>query len=269
MQQNDPPSRPDDPNNVLNKMNTVSQDKRECDEEAYWYTPATHSIAHTTDNHLWQNMVTAAIAGTILELTESSARVLLTVLVSGPASAGGHGIVYPNNPVRGVSGVVFAFIIYQLALAAKNFREMRIRQNGSFLIVYRSTLSATSTRLVFAALLLASEIVLSATTTNVSHAGHAAGAAAGFFCGLAFGSNVVIDPLEIVIPFVGVLGLFGMILGILASEQFYAAVWMWFATLASLPLIYKEVARWGRDWHLEFSATPAAVYIKPNPNRGP
>lgn len=251
---------PEDPNHIANKG---AVDGPACDNHKYWYTAATHSIAHNSGEHLWQNIVILAIAGTILELTESSARTLLTVLISGPASAAGHGILH-DNPVRGVSGVVYAVIAYQIALVAKNFREMRFRDDGTFLVIYRSALSAASSRLIIGAMLLISEIVVSVNSTNVSHSGHAAGAIAGVFCGLAFGSNVIVEPLEIIIPFVGVIGLFGMILGVLASGQFYAALWMWFATLASLPLIYKEVARWGRMWHLQFSSSPASIFILPN-----
>ena len=195
-----------------------------CEAFHYWYTPATHYIAHVSDGHLWQNIFILAIAGTILELTESSARMLLTVFVSGPIAAAGHGLFYPNR-VRGVSGVVYAVIVYQIALVCKNFREMQFRTDGSIYIMYRAALSAAPTRLLIGALLLLAEIVVSATSSNVSHAAHVAGGIAGFFCGLAFGSNVVIDPLEFIIPFVGVIGLFGLILGIL-SQQIYAALGM-------------------------------------------
>lgn len=252
---------PNDPNNIQNKYRTDAPD--DCDNHKYWYTAATHSIAHNTERHLWQNILILVIAGTILELTESSARALLTVLIAGPTSAAGHGIVH-DNPVRGVSGIVYGIIVYQIALVAKNFREMQFRDDGSFLVIYRSALSAASSRLVIGALLLISEIAVSVNSTNISHSGHAAGALAGALCGLAFGSNVIIEPLEIIIPFVGVLGLFGMILGVLASGQFYAALWMWFATLASLPLIYKEVVRWGLMWHLRFSSSPPSIFILRN-----
>ena len=158
---------------------------------------------------------------------------------------------------------MYAVILYQFGLLIKNFREMRFRPRAS------RPLSPTAPRsrprrlrLVIAALLLLSEIILSADSVNVSHAGHVTGALAGIACGLA-GSNVLIDPLEIVLPFLGVLALFGIIFAILASGQVFVVLWAWFAVLAAIPLVYKEVIRWTEVWRLVYYPGTWSVTVAP------
>lgn len=234
-----------------------------CDPADYWHTPISYSVGHVSAYHLWQNMVILFLAGLVLELTESAARMFLTVMISAPLSAGGHGLVFPNR-LLGMSGVVYAVILYQFGLLIKNFREMRFRPRASRpFIAYRAALSAAPTRLVIAALLLLSEIILSADSVNVSHAGHVTGALAGIACGLAFGSNVLIDPLEIVLPFLGVLALFGIIFAILASGQVFVVLWAWFAVLAAIPLVYKEIIRWTEVWQLVYYPGTWSVTVAP------
>ena len=220
-----------------------------CNDADYWYTPIVYSLSHVGAYHLWQNIVILALSGILLELTEANDRALVTFLISAPLSAGGHGLIYPNR-LRGSSGVVYAFIMYQVGLLIKNFREMRYRPAAAPWLAYRAAFSATPTRLILTALLLVSEIILSSMTSNVSHAGHVTGSIVGILCGTAFGSNVFFDPLEIVLPFLGITGIFGIIIVMIASNQIYVSLWAWFATLSCLPLIYKEIIKWSEKYRL-------------------
>lgn len=224
-----------------------------CLNSEYWYTPISYSLAHVSDYHLWQNIIVLALSGIILELTESSGRALLVFFISAPLAAGGHGLVFPNK-LRGISGVVYAFILYQFGLLIKNFREMRFRPESRLPIAYRAALSAAPTRLVMAALLLLSEVIISISSKNVSHAGHITGSIVGLLCGVAFGSNVFLDPYEIVLPFLGLIGLFAVIVAILSSEQIFVVLWSWFAVLSCIPYVYKEIMRWTDNWRIFFFA---------------
>lgn len=226
-------------------------DESKCLNSEYWYTPISYSLAHVSDYHLWQNMIVLALSGILLELTESSGRALLVFFISAPLAAGGHGLVFPNK-LRGISGVVYAFILYQFGLLIKNFREMRFRPELPLLTAYRAALSAAPTRLIIAALLLLSEVIISISSKNVSHAGHVTGSIVGLLCGVAFGSNVLLDPYEIILPFLGLIGLFAVTFGILVSEQIFVVLWSWFAILSSVPYVYKEIMRWTDRWRIFF-----------------
>ena len=163
-----------------------------------------------------------------------------------PYSALGHGFVERNRGVVGFSGVIYATLAYQVALLAKNWKEMRCRSHHpSPLIAARACISSAQVRLLVIVFLILSEIALMQRATNVSHGGHGIGAASGMLTGLAIGSNVYLDCWEVVAPVLGVIGHLALSLAGFVTMQVAGAT---YGLILSVPLaVYasKELKRWG------------------------
>lgn len=215
-----------------------------------WFAPFVYAFFHIDSFHLWSNMIILLFGGVAMEATETTLRVFLTIMISIPLSAAGQGFA-SDRGVVGASGFVYAILVYQVALVLKNCREMRVRSNHrEWYIVLRSVLSSAYTRLAFGILLLIAEIIVSQYSTNVSSAGHALGAVAGLFAGMAIGTNVVIDVAELIIPLVGWCGLFGLVIAALSTSQYAAALWTWPFVLATLPILSHEIQKWSKHYKL-------------------
>ena len=184
-------------------------------------------------------------AGVLLEAaaaaaTDTNLRLLIVIAAATPISVIGHGL-FSDNPVIGASGYVYAVLVYQIALLLKNWREMRTRaSHPNARIEWRATYSSSVVRLIFAIVLLVTEIVLSQYTT-VSKGGHLFGALTGLFVGLAVGSNVTItiDVWEILLPWFGVCGLLALLMVGVATNQIAATLFGWIA----MPIVIFYAAR--------------------------
>ena len=170
------------------------------DVRSPWYTSITYAFFHTSGGHLWSNVIVFALAGTMNELIGSSLRALILTCAAIPVSASGQGVYSPDRSVVGLSGVVYAAVLYQLALAVKNFKEMGAERSLCLRFV-----SHGITRVCLAASLLASEIALSFTQgSGVSYASHVFGSTCGVAVSFAIGVNLVQHENEILLPWIGV-----------------------------------------------------------------
>lgn len=215
-----------------------------------WYAPFAYAFFHVDAFHLWSNVIILFLAGVVFEATETNARLLLTLMVSAPFAAAGQGFA-SDRGVVGISGVVYAVLVYQVALVVKNCREMRSRpSHPDWYVVTRSSLSSSCARLSFGLVLLVGEIITSQYAADVSYGGHALGAVSGFLLSLSIGSNVVIDACELVVPLAGLCGLIAVVVAIVSTGQYAAAIWSWVAVLATLPMVAREVGRWSQRYAL-------------------
>lgn len=227
-----------------------------------WFTPLTYSVFHLDSFHIWSNMIIFLVSGTIIELTEAGLRLAIVLLISTPMAAMGHGLV-SSSLVVGASGFVYATITYQLALALKNWREMRVRRDASAIITFRSIVSSVYTRLLIGVVLLTSEIGFSNARTNTSHGGHAFGALGGLVVGVVVGSNVRIDMLEIVLPALGLLAYIVSAMAIsAASGQILCLVYF----VVFLPIliwyVLQEWLQWNETWYMGLTYDPPRIVVR-------
>ena len=230
-------------------------------EHTNWFSPLTYSVFHIDVFHLWSNMGVFVISGAIIELTEASVRLAVVLLISTPMAAMGHGLV-STAPVVGASGFVYATIAYQLALAFKNWREMRILRDSPVFTTFTSIISSVYMRVFVAVLLLVMEFAFSNTVSNTSHGGHALGALAGLTVGIVIGSNVRIDFLEVVLPCIGLLMyIVGAMAIAAASGQILCLVYLIVCFPILIWYVLQEWMQWIATWHVDFQYDPPRIIV--------
>jgi membrane associated rhomboid family serine protease len=189
-----------------------------------WYTPVSAMFMHMTATHLWSNAVVMLTAGTLLEVTEGSAHVVLVAFGSGVVGFGYHGI-FSTARVRGASGAIYGVLWSQLALLALNWREML----GRWL------------RLFIAVVLLAVELMMYHVQRDraISYESHAFGALAGVAVSLVSGHNVVVHPGELLLNLGGAIS-YTVLDGVLFASSMWTCA-LWGAVL--VPLLLFETLR--------------------------
>lgn len=199
-------------------LSSVSYKATESSQQ--WSTVWTYAFFHVDEYHLLSNMLVFVPAGALLEATDSNARMVIVTLCGIPYAAMGHGLFERTRGVIGFSGVVYAVIVYQLALLSKNWKEMRCRPTHTDpWVTTRAFLSSSQIRLVVFVFLFVAEIILSSRSSTISLGGHIVGGISGLFVGLAIGSNVRLDWWEVLMPLVGVVGHLSLALAGFCSIQ--------------------------------------------------
>lgn len=143
---------------------------------AQWYRTLTNMFAHSDDAHLWINVGSTLILGSILETRNGFVRIAPIWYLSAFVGTAFHALI-SDRPVRivGSSGGVYALLAALLAELVMNWREMRYRW------LY----------LTFFVVVLILEVVLVTVDPqpNVAYGAHFFGALYGFAVGLCVVKN--------------------------------------------------------------------------------